>query len=81
MDNSALSQKYQLILEKRVEPNPEDPKDREFIEECAREAARQFTGSPVAKRRPFNSETTRWLDGLLDKYNNRVVEDAVKLRT
>ena len=26
MDNSALSQKYQLILERRVEPDPEDPK-------------------------------------------------------
>lgn len=70
-----------LLANGLVEPNPEDPKDRNYIEECAREAARQFTGSPVAKRRPFNAETTAWLNNLLDKYNNQVVEDAVKLRT
>lgn len=64
-----------------VEPNPENPEDRKYIEDCAREAARQFTGSPVAKRRPFNAETTAWLNNLLDKYNNQVVEDVVKLRT
>lgn len=25
MDNRALTEKYQLILEKRVDPNPEEP--------------------------------------------------------
>jgi hypothetical protein len=70
-----------LIRNGLVKPDPENPEDRPFIEEAAREAARQFTGSPTAKRRPFNSETTAWLNGLLDKYNNQVVEDVVKLRT
>ena len=70
-----------LLANGLIEPNPEDPKDRNYIEECAREAAKQFTGSPVAKRRPFNAETTKWLNNLLDKYNNQVVEDVVKMRT
>jgi hypothetical protein len=70
-----------LVANGLQEPNPEDPKDRNYIEECAREAARQFTGSPVAKRRPFDAQTTKWLNDLLDKYNNQVIEDAVKLRT
>jgi hypothetical protein len=70
-----------LLANGLVEPNPEDPKDRDYIEECMREAARQFTGSPVGQRRPFNAETTKWLNSLLDKYNNQVVEDVVKLRT
>lgn len=64
-----------------VEPDPETPEGKKQIEEAAQEAARQFTGSPVAKRRPFNAETTKWLNNLLDKYNNQVVEDTVKLRT
>lgn len=64
-----------------VEPNPENPEDRKYIEDCAREAAKQFTGHPTAKRRPFNAETTAWLNNLLDKYNNQVVEDVVKMRT
>lgn len=64
-----------------VEPDPETPEGKKQIEEAAQEAAKQFTGSPVAKRRPFNAETTKWLNNLLDKYNNQVVEDTVKLRT
>jgi len=64
-----------------VEPNPETPEGKAKIEEAAKEAAKQFTGSPAAKRRPFNAETTKWLNNLLDKYNNQVVEDTVKLRT
>ena len=70
-----------LLANGLVEPNPEDPKDRNYIEECMREAAKQFTGSPVAQRRPFNAETTKWLNNLIDKYNNQVVEDVVKMRT
>lgn len=70
-----------LLANGLVEPNPENPEDRKYIEDSAREAAKIFTGSPVAKRRPFNSETTAWLNNLLNKYNNQVVEDAVKLRT
>ena len=70
-----------LVANGLKEPNPEDPKDRNYIEDCMREAAKQFTGNPTAKRRPFNSETTRWLNNLLDKYNNQVVEDVVKMRT
>jgi hypothetical protein len=64
-----------------VTPNPEIPEDRQYIEDCAREAAKQFTGHPTAQRRPFNSETTAWLNQLVDKYHNQVVEDSVKLRT
>ena len=70
-----------LLANGLVEPNPENPEDRKYIEDSAREAAKQFTGNPTAKRRPFNSETTRWLNNLLDKYNNQVVEDVVKMRT
>lgn len=70
-----------LVANGLQEPNPEDPKDRNYIEDCAREAAKQFTGNPTAKRRPFDAQTTKWLNDLLDKYNNQVVEDAVKLRT
>ena len=64
-----------------VEPDPETPEGKQHIEAAAQEAAKQFTGSPVAKRRPFNAETTKWLNNLLDKYNNQVVEDVVKMRT
>jgi hypothetical protein len=70
-----------LVANGLKEPNPEDPKDRNYIEDCMREAAKQFTGNPTAKRRPFNAETTAWLNNLLDKYNNQVVEDVVKMRT
>jgi hypothetical protein len=46
-----------------------------------REAARQFTGSPIAGRRPFNTETAIWMDDLLQRYNNAIVEDTVRLKT
>lgn len=46
-----------------------------------KEAARQFTGSPVAQRRPFNAETAIWMDDLLQRYNNAIVEDTVRLKT
>jgi hypothetical protein len=46
-----------------------------------KEAARQFTGSPVAQRRPFNTETALWMDDLLQRYNNAIVEDTVRLKT
>lgn len=64
-----------------VPPNPENPEERKYIEWAAREAAKQFTGHPTAQRRPFNAETTLWLNQLVDKYHNQVVEDSVKLRT
>lgn len=64
-----------------VTANPETPEGKEKIEDAAREAVKQFTGSPVAQRRPFNAETTAWLNQLVDKYHNQVVEDSVKLRT
>jgi len=46
-----------------------------------REAARQFTGSPIAQRRPFNAETAIWMDDLLQRYNNAIVEDTIRLKT
>jgi hypothetical protein len=46
-----------------------------------REAAKQFTGSPAAGRRPFNTETALWMDDLLQRYNNAIVEDTVRLKT
>jgi len=45
------------------------------------ESARQFTGSPVAKRRPYNTETALWMDDLLQRYNNAIVEDTIRLKT
>ena len=49
MDNSALSQKYQLILEKRVEPNPEDPEAfPKFLEKRAA-GAHKIADSAKAK--------------------------------
>jgi hypothetical protein len=46
-----------------------------------REAANQFAGSPIAERRPFNSETAIWMDDLLRRYNNAIVEDTIRLKT
>lgn len=46
-----------------------------------REAEKQFAGSPAAKRRPFNVETTLWLDKLLSEYDNAIIEDTVRLKT
>lgn len=54
---------------------------RKQLERGAREAVKQFSGSPDAKRRPFNVETARWLKGLIDKYQNDVIEDTIKLKT
>lgn len=60
--------------------NPDPSVYRKQIERGAREAVNQFAGSPNAKRRPFNVETAQWLKGLVDKYQNEVIEDTVKLR-
>ena len=46
-----------------------------------KEAARQFTNSPIAGRRPFNAETAIWMDDLLQRYNNAIVEDTIRLKT
>lgn len=70
-----------LLANGLVPPNPETPEGKQQIEDAAREAKKQFMGSPTAQRRPFNSETTAWLNNLVDKYHNQVVEDSVKLRT
>lgn len=59
-----------------------DPrKDREETKTAAREAVRQFTGSPVAKRRPMNAKTALWLNDLFHRYNNEIVEDTATLKT
>ena len=55
--------------------------DKSKMTAAQRESARQFTGSPVAQRRPFDVETTIWLDDLLGKYNNAIVEDTIRLKT
>ena len=61
--------------------DPDPSVYRKQIERGAREAVKQFTGSPDARRRPFNVETANWLKGLIDKYQNDVVEDTIKLKT
>lgn len=57
------------------------PVTKEAMMAAQREAAKQATGSPVAKRRPFNTETALWMDDLLQKYNNAIVEDTIRLKT
>jgi hypothetical protein len=57
-----------------------EPKE-ENMQAAKREAERQFAGSPIAQRRPFNAETTIWLDKLLERYNNAIVEDTIRLKT
>ena len=57
-----------------------EPK-KENMQAAKREAEKQFAGSPVAKRRPFNVETTLWLDKLLSEYDNAIIEDTVRLKT
>jgi len=57
-----------------------EPK-KENMQAAKREAERQFANSPVAQRRPFNVETTLWLDKLLGEYNNAIVEDTIRLKT
>ena len=69
-----------LLWNGLVEPDPENPEERPFIEAAAKEAAMQFTDSPVAGRRPYNAETAKWLNGLLDKYNNAVIEDSIRIK-
>jgi hypothetical protein len=54
---------------------------KEGMMDNQREATRQFTGSPIAQRRPFNTETAIWMDDLLQRYNNAVVEDTIRLKT
>jgi hypothetical protein len=61
--------------------DPDPAKYKKQLESGAREAVKQFTGSPDAKRRPFNVETAKWLKNLVDKYQNDVIEDTIKLRT
>jgi hypothetical protein len=78
---AAFNTRLFLLANGLVEPDPNNPKDRDYIEECMREAAKQFIGDPTAKRRPYNSETAKWAEGLLNKYYNRVVEDSIKMRT
>ena len=58
-----------------------DPrKDTQATRAAAKEAAKQFTGSPTAGRRPYNAKTAIWLKDLFYRYNNDVVEDTVKLK-
>jgi hypothetical protein len=45
------------------------------------EAVNQATGEKSASRRPYNSATALWLDDLLDKYNNAIVEDSIRLKS
>ena len=61
--------------------DPDPAKYKKQLESGAREAVKQFVGSPDAKRRPFNVETAKWLKNLVDKYQNDVIEDTIKLRT
>ena len=55
--------------------------DKRKIQAAQREASKQFTGSPTAKRRPYNVETSIWLDDLLQRYNTALVEDTIRLKT
>jgi len=55
--------------------------DKAKMMAAQRESARQFTGSPAAQRRPFNTETALWMDDLLQRYNNAIVEDTIRLKT
>ena len=77
---AAFNTRAFLLRNGLVEPNPENPEDRPFIESAARQAAMQFTGNPVAKHRPYNSETAKWLDDLLSRYNNSIIEDSIRLK-
>lgn len=54
---------------------------KENMQAAKREAEKQLVGSPGAGRRPFNAETTLWLDKLLSEYNNAIIEDTVRLKT
>ena len=65
----------EFLVQMGLEPKQEN------MQAAKREAERQFTESPIAQRRPFNAETTIWLDKLLGNYNNAVVEDTIRLKT
>ena len=54
---------------------------KEGMMDNQKESARQFTGSPIAQRRPFNAETAIWMDDLLQRYNNAIIEDTILLKT
>ena len=54
---------------------------KEGMMDNQKESARQFTGSPIAQRRPFNAETAIWMDDLLQRYNNAIIEDTIRLKT
>ena len=77
---AAFNTRAFLIRNGLVQPNPENPEDRPFIEAAARQAAMQFTGTPIAQHRPYNSETAKWLNDLLDRYSNNIVEDSIRLK-
>jgi hypothetical protein len=77
---AAFNTRTFLIRNGLVELDPSNPEDRPHIEAAARQAAMQFSGNPTAKHRPYNSETAKWLDNLLDKYNNIVIEDSIRLK-
>ena len=55
--------------------------DKSKMQAAQRESAKQFSSSPAARRRPFDVETSIWLDDLLGKYNNAIVEDTIRLKT
>jgi len=55
--------------------------DKDKIHDARREATKQFTENPTAKRRPYNVETSLWLEDLLHRYNNAIVEDTIRLKT
>jgi hypothetical protein len=55
--------------------------DKSKMRSAQQESAKQFTGNPTAQRRPYNTETALWLDDLLQRYNNAIVEDTVRLKT
>ena len=78
---AAFNTRLFLIQNGLVEPNPENIEDRKLIEQAAQQSAAQFTGSPIAHRRPFNAETAKWLNDLMYRYSNTVIEDTAKLKT
>jgi hypothetical protein len=65
----------EFLAEMGLEPKKEN------MQAAKREAERQFAESPAAQRRPFNAETSLWLDKLLGEYNNAIVEDTIRLKT
>jgi hypothetical protein len=78
---AAFNTRAFLIRNGLVELDPENPHDRPFIEQAARQAAMQFTGSPAAVGRPYNAETAKWLNDLLNRYSNNIIDDSIRLKT